>query len=118
MGFVFRTVFWLGLALIILPPEARFGQGKDDVDVRDVDLGLELHNAAYSAWSFATQLASTCDTNPELCKAGENLWKATATAAGGLAAEVQDRWQEAPVEPVKLAETKPKHSKKIQARVE
>ena len=118
MGFVLRAVFWLGLAMVILPPEARLGGSADDVDIRDVDVGLELHNAIYSAWAMATQVASTCDTNPELCDAGTNLWKATVATTESLATEVQDGWQSAAFKPDENTRVKPKPVKKIQARVE
>jgi hypothetical protein len=94
------------------------GRGEGEVDVRDVDLGLELHNAAYAAWGFATELASACETNPELCRAGANLVNAAATSAQGLAVEVRDRWQNAAEKPVEVAEAGPAGPKKIQARVE
>jgi hypothetical protein len=76
MGFIFRTIFWLGLALVILPPHARLGAAAGDGDVawQDIDVGQELHNAAYAAWSLGVDAVSTCDTNPELCKTAASLW--------------------------------------------
>ncbi len=118
MGFVLRAVFWLGLAMVILPPEARLGGDGGAVDVREIDVGLELHNAAYAVWGLGTQVAGACETNPELCKAGVNLWKATVTTTGELADEVADGWKTAAPKAVEVAEINPKHPKKIQARVE
>jgi len=122
MGFVLRAVFWLGLAMVILPPEARLGGGAGTdgatIDLRDIDMGLELHDAAYAVWHFGTQVAATCDTNPKLCDAGVNLWKATVTTTEDIAGEVGNRWQAAPAKPVEVAEINPKRPKKIQARVE
>jgi hypothetical protein len=74
MTFIFRTIFWLALAIVVVPPPSRLG-GRDVADFRDVDIELELHNAAWLAWSLASQTASACDTNPQLCKAGAKLWE-------------------------------------------
>jgi hypothetical protein len=120
MGFILRTVFWLGLAMVILPPEARLGGGDGNaaVDLRDIDMSLQLHDAAYAVWTFGTEIAGACSTNPELCKAGVNLWKATVSTTEELAAEVADGLQAAPSGPDKLAAVNAKDPKKIQARVE
>ena len=84
MGFIFRTIFWLGLATVILPPKARLG-GDGTADFRDVDISFELHNAVYGLWSLGAQAASACDTNPQLCKAGSDLVDASFAAANTLA---------------------------------
>jgi hypothetical protein len=76
MGFIFRTIFWLTLAVVVLPPKARIG-GHDTADFRDMDLELELHNATYAAWSMATGAVNACDTNPQLCSATADLWHTT-----------------------------------------
>ena len=76
MSFIFRTIFWLTLAIVVLPPQQRVG-GRDTADFNEIDLELELHNAAYTAWSLATNALNACDPNPELCKAGTELWQTT-----------------------------------------
>lgn len=117
MGFIFRTVFWLGLALAILPPKARLG-GADTADFDRVDVGIELQNAVAAAWSLGNSALRTCESNPQLCKAGSELWTTTLQTGTSLVGEVeknlkaQDLTQLAEVAP-------PTHSKKkIQARVE
>jgi hypothetical protein len=120
MGFIFRTIFWLGLALVILPPHARLGAAAGDADVtwQDIDVGQELHNAAYTAWGLGVDALSTCETNPELCKSAASLWDTTVATAATLTAEVNARWTNADAKTVKLAENAPRAPKKIQARVE
>ena len=118
MGFIFRSIFWLALALVALPPEARLGGGAGEVDMREVDLGEELHNAAYAAWAFVAETASSCDTNPELCKAAASLWDTTLKTAAGMAGKVDERWEPAVDAPVKFTEAPATGRKKIQARVE
>lgn len=120
MGFIFRTIFWLGLALVILPPHARLGAAGGDGDIawQDVDVGQELHNAAYAAWAVGVDAMSTCDTNPELCKAAASLWDSTVSTAANLTADANVRWKDADAKAVKLAENEPRAPKKIQARVE
>lgn len=73
MSFIFRTAFWLALAIVILPPNARIG-GQDTADFRDVDIELEVHNLSYSVWAHASNIMQSCDANPELCKATKELW--------------------------------------------
>lgn len=118
MGFIFRSIFWLALALVALPPEARLGGGEGEVDMREVDLGLELHNAVYAAWGFAVEAVSACDTNPELCKAAGSLWDTTVATATRLAGDAQERWDPAAGDETRLAEAAATGAKKIQARVE
>ena len=120
MGFIFRTIFWLGLAVVVLPPHARLGgaASEDDVAWQDIDVGQELHNAAYAAWSLGVDAASACDTNPELCKTAANLWDTTVSTAANLTADVNGRWKDADAKAVKLAENELRAPKKIQARVE
>lgn len=114
MGFIFRTIFWLGLALVVVPPHARLG-GDEEVEWRDIDLALELHNASYALWGLTVQAASACETNPELCKAAEGLIDTTVKTATSLVADTAARRDEDAVEPRKPA---PHRTKKIQARVE
>lgn len=117
MGFIFRTIFWLGLAMVIVPPQARLG-GDGDVAWQDVDVGQEVHDAAYAAWSLGVNAMSTCDTNPELCKTAASLWDTTTSTVANLTADVNARWTEEEAKAVKLAENEPRTPKKIQARVE
>lgn len=120
MGFIFRTIFWLGLALVVLPPQARLGAAGGDGDVawQDINVGQELHNAAYAAWALGANAMSTCDTNPELCKTAASLWDTTVSTAANLTADANTRWNDAEEKPVILAENEPHPTKKIQARVE
>jgi hypothetical protein len=118
MGFIFRTVFWLSVAMIIVPPQARLGGGEGDVDLRDIDLGYELHTAAYAAWGLVADAASACDANPELCKSATKLWDTTVKTAAGLGGELTEHWKDAEEKSGKLAENAEKTPKKIQARVE
>lgn len=118
MGFIFRTVFWLSVAMIVVPPQARLGGGDGDVDWREVDLGYELHAAAYAAWGLVADAASACDANPELCKSAASLWDTTVKTATGLSAEIGERWKDADDNPGKLAENDAAVPQKIQARVE
>jgi hypothetical protein len=115
MSFIIRSIFWLALAVVALPPEARLGGGAGEVDMHDVDLGLELHNAAYAAWAFVTQAAKACDTNPELCTAAGDLVDTAVATATGLAAEVKENHHPAAQTAPGAHATRPK---KIQARVE
>ncbi|MBP6012639.1 MAG: hypothetical protein KBA31_10460 [Alphaproteobacteria bacterium] len=117
MGFIFRTVFWLGLAMVILPPKARLG-GDGAADFRDVDLGFELHNVTYGLWALGAQAANVCDTNPQLCEAGNDLVDASFAAANTLAVDIAGRFASVPKEPLASAETHFGPSKKIHARVE
>lgn len=73
MTFIFRTIFWLSAAIVILPPGSRLG-GEEIADFRDFDLEHELRSAAISAWSVATTAAGSCDENPEFCKSATKLW--------------------------------------------
>jgi hypothetical protein len=120
MGFIFRTIFWLGLAIVIVPPHARLGAAGGDGDVawQDIDVGQELHNAAYAAWGLGVDAMSACDTNPELCKTAASLWDTTVSTATNLTADANTRWKDADAKAVKLAENEPRLPKKIQARVE
>jgi hypothetical protein len=117
MGFIFRSVFWLALAVAILPPQARLG-GDETVDMSEIDVGLELHNAAYSAWQFSTQIMSACEGNPQLCEAGARLWDTTVSTVNVLATEASETLQTRGEEPVRVAENNHARDRKIQARVE
>jgi len=117
MGFLFRTVFWLAVAMVILPPEARLG-GDEAPSLEQLDLDAAAAEARQAAWQIGQAALNTCDTNPELCKAGEALWDTTASTVAGVFTDVEKRWRKAEAEPQKLAAVAPQRSKKIQARVE
>ena len=111
MSFIFRSIFWLSLALVVVPPEARLG-GVEEVEWRDIDLGLALHTAANAAWGIAAQTASACESNRGLCGAGTSLWNSTVSTVTELATETHDRTGDPPSQ-----RPAPK-AKKIHARVE
>ena len=118
VGFIFRTIFWLGLALVALPPEARLGGGGNTAEFRNVDVALELKNAADTVWSSAAQIMSTCETNPQLCKAGADLVNTSLAAATDVAQDVAAQLVSEPHTTLAPAESRKPKSKKIQARVE
>jgi hypothetical protein len=118
MSFIVRTIFWLGLATVMLPPEARLGGGGDAAEFRNADLALEAHNMVYALWSASSKITSVCETNPQLCKAGGDLANATLAAATNLAGNVTDRLRSETAKPLATAENDKKASKKFQARVE
>ncbi len=118
MGFIFRTIFWLSLALVALPPEARLGGGDETAEIRTADLARELANAADVVWSSTGQIMSTCETNPQLCKAGIDLVNTSLAAAADTANHVAARLVSEPEKPLALAESLKPQTKKIQARVE
>jgi len=84
MGFIFRTIFWLSLAVVVVPPQARLG-GQDTADFRNVDLEQEFHNAAFAAWAWSSRASVSCAANPQLCHAAAGLWDATWKTVGNLA---------------------------------
>jgi hypothetical protein len=118
MSFIFRTVFWLGLAMVMLPPEARLGGGDDMAEFRDLDVGLELQNAANAVLSVGNQAANVCETNPQLCKAGGDLANAALAAATTVATDVTGQLRSEAWKTLATAENDLPHGKKIQARVE
>ena len=86
MGFIFRTIFWLSAASVIIPHGSRLGE--DEIaDFRNADLELELRAAAVSAWSIANAAAGACDDNPDLCKAASRLWDTTLDTAAGIVSD-------------------------------
>lgn len=105
MSFIFRTIFWLALAVVVVPPEARMG-GHDTADFRDMDVGLELHNAAYTAWSMASASMQACNANPQLCKAATDLWQTTWQTVGELATSAPENFEVESRE-ISTAEAKP-----------
>jgi hypothetical protein len=105
MGFIFRTVFWLSLAIVLIPPEARLG-------------GREIQSAGTALWSLGGSALNACETNPGLCKAATNLWTTTLRTTGELAADAQNQLEKSPPLALQGVEDEPRRSPKIQARVE
>lgn len=92
MGFIFRSAFWLVLASILVPAEARLGHDGQAADgAPKVALGDQIHDAAYAAWAFLGQVAQTCETNPDVCKAGQNLAETVADTGSALVIDIHDR---------------------------
>ncbi|NOT41845.1 MAG: hypothetical protein HOP13_15290 [Alphaproteobacteria bacterium] len=122
MGFIFRTVFFLSLALVALPPEARLGGGDETAEIRTADVANELVKAADIVWSSASssarQVMATCETNPQLCEAGINLVNTTLASAADAATGVAVQLASEPKKPLADAESRKPRSEKIQARVE
>ena len=118
MSFLFRTIFWLSLAAVALPPEARLGGGDEAAEIRTADLANAAANAANALWSSAAEIASTCETNPQLCQAGVDLVNTSFAAAADAANYAAVQLASAPDKPLALAESLKPQSKKIQARVE
>jgi hypothetical protein len=108
MSFIFRTIFWLTAATMVLPQGSRLG-GEEIADFRDFDLELELRAAAMSTWSAASATAGSCRENPELCQALENLWSATVTTVSDIAKEAASD-QSAPEELTRTAANSRKNS--------
>jgi len=83
MGFIFRTIFWLSAASVIIPHGSRLG-GEEVADFRSVDIEHELRAAAVTAWSLANSAAGACAENRELCDAAGRLWETTLDTAGAI----------------------------------
>jgi hypothetical protein len=118
VSFIFRTIFWLSLALVALPPEARLGGGDETAEIRTADLANAALKAADTVWSSVTDIASTCKTNPQLCKAGADLVNTSLAAAADAANHAAAQLVSEPEKPLALAESLKPQTKKIQARVE
>ena len=118
MGFILRSVFWLTLASIVVPAQARLGYDATSTGGREVPFSEQVHDAAYAAWGFATQLAQTCDTNPSLCAAGQNLMSTVTDTGASLLREAQSRLSPAEKPRILEAATHAQPHKKFQARIE
>ncbi len=94
MGFIFRTIFWLSAAAVILPPGSRLG-GDNIAEFRDVDIELELRSAAFSAWTMVSSASQACADNPELCQSFRKLWDVSVSTASDLANQAPEAWREA-----------------------
>jgi hypothetical protein len=112
------SVFWLTLASLVVPVEARLGYDAKGAGAREVPFTEQVHDAAYAAWGFATQLAQTCDTNPSLCAAGQNLMSTVTDTGASLLREAQSRLSPAEKPRILAAATHAQPHKKFQARIE
>jgi hypothetical protein len=117
MSFIFRTVFWLSLAIVLIPPEVRLGGG-ETADFDAVDLGREIGHAGTALWSLGAAALDTCETNPGLCKATADLWATTLRTGGALAADAQNQLEKSALPAIAPAGDEPRPKPKIQARVE
>ena len=117
MGFILRSVFWLTLASIVIPVEARFGYDGNDTG-RDVPLSEQMHDAAYAAWGFAVQLGNACETNPSLCTAGQNLIDTVSETSSSLLQEAEARFMPPKKAHLADASTHAQQHKKFQDRIE
>jgi len=118
MGFILRSVFWLTLASLVVPAQMRLGYEGDATAGRDVPLSEQVHDAAYAAWGFAVEVGKTCDTNPSLCAAGQNLISTVTDTGASLVQEVQARFIEPKNEHLADASTHAQQHKKFQDRIE
>ncbi len=118
MGFILRSVFWLTLASIIVPAEARLGYTGKGAGGHEVPFSEQVHDTAFAVWGFATRLAQTCDTNPALCAAGQNLMSTVTDTGASLLKEAQSHLP-TPENP-RLADaiSHAQQHKKFQARIE
>lgn len=117
MGFVFRAVFWLALAVVILPPEARLG-GDDTTELEHMDLGTAIAQAQDSAWAMGQAALNTCTHNPKLCDAGQQLVDTTFATATGVINDVENSVRSGDEHERTVTKVAPHRTKKIQARVE
>lgn len=94
MGFIFRTIFWLSAAAVILPPGSRIG-GEDLAEYRQIDMEHELRSAAFSAWTLAWSASDACGDNPELCRSVVALWNTGVETIAAISEQDSASWQEA-----------------------
>jgi hypothetical protein len=118
MGFILRSVFWLTLASIIVPVEARLGYNNNGAPEREASLSEQAHDAAYAAWGFAVQVGKTCETNPSLCAAGQNLISTVSDTGASLLQEAQARLAAPKNTHLADASTHAQQHKKFQDRIE
>lgn len=118
MGFILRSVFWLTLASIIVPAEARFGYDGSGTSRADIPVSAQLHDAAYAAWGFAVQVGETCESNPAFCEAGKNLISTVTDTGASLLEEAQARFVGPKDTHVADAATHAQQHKKFQDRIE
>jgi hypothetical protein len=118
MGFILRSVFWLSLASIVVPAQARLGYDGRTASGKDVPVAEQLHDAAYAAWGFAVQVGQTCESNPSLCEAGQNLISTVSATGTSLIQEAQARLAAPKNTHLAEASVHPQQHKKFQDRIE
>ena len=117
MGFIFRTAFWLALAVVIVPPEARLG-GDDTSELEQLDVKAVIDEAGHAAWAISQSALNTCDHNPKLCEAGQQLVDTTFATANAVINDVKNTMRGGKEHPRLRTKSAPHRTKKIQARVE
>ena len=88
MGFLFRLMFWVGVAVAIMPPEDR--PGADGAIASEAGLEERLRMAVFSVWALAADVSETCVRNPDLCAATQNLATTTMQTTQDLVMEIRD----------------------------
>lgn len=101
MGFIFRTIFWLSAASVIIPQGSRLG-GEEVADFRNVDVEHELRAAVVAAWSLANSAAGACAGNQELCDAAGRLWETTVDTAAEIVSKAS-KFEADAAQPVETA---------------
>ena len=117
MGFIFRTVFWLALAVVIVPPKARLG-GDEATELEQMDINMALAEAKQAAWAIGDAALNTCAHNPKLCETGQQLVDTTFATANGVMSDVENTMRGGKEQPRLRTKSTPHRTKKIQARVE
>jgi len=117
MGFIFRTAFWLALAVVIVPPEARLG-GDDTTELEQLDLKAVIDEAGHAAWAIGQNAINACDHNPKLCETGQDLVDTTFATANAVIGDVENTMRAGKDQPRLRTKSAPHRTKKIQARVE
>jgi len=117
MGFIFRTAFWLALAIIIVPPEARLG-GDDATELEHMDVATAFAEAKQATWAIGDAAVNTCSHNPKLCAAGQQLVDTTFATANTVIGDVENTMRGGKEHARLAANSAPHRTKKIQARVE
>ena len=117
MGFIFRTAFWLALAVVIVPPKARLG-GDEATELEQMDLNTALAEAKAAAWAIGDAALNTCTHNPKLCETGQQLVDTTFATANGVIGDVENTMRGGKEQVRVAAKSTPHRTKKIQARVE
>jgi hypothetical protein len=118
MRFILRSVFWLTLASIIVPAQARLGNDSAGASGKEIPVAEQLHDAAYAAWGFAVQVGKTCESNPSLCEAGQNLISTVTDTGTSLLEEAQARFVAPKNTHLADASTHAQQHKKFQDRIE
>lgn len=89
MGFLLRIGFWLAVAIAIMPKDQRPGVESAGLEGAQ-SLEDALRMTAYSAYNLVVQFQQSCETNPDLCKATEQLANTALSTGRALVSELQD----------------------------